>query len=178
MNADTNPGRLSGLSPADARREQTRLARNVVTEDDFGPVRTVAGTDVGFEAQGSITRAAVVLLSWPELALLDWRVARLPTEFPYIPGLLSFRELPAVLQALKSLETRPDLILCDGQGIAHPRRLGIASHLGVLTGYPTIGVAKSRLTGCHGTVPEDKGQWEPLVDRGNGATGDPPTPVG
>jgi deoxyribonuclease V len=92
--------------------------------------------------------------------------ACLPTRFPYIPGLLSFRELPAVLKALEQLPRLPDLILCDGQGIAHPRRLGIASHLGVLLDHPTIGVGKTRLVGHHDPVPDQRGAWVPLVDRG------------
>jgi deoxyribonuclease V len=91
---------------------------------------------------------------------------RQPTVFPYVPGLLSFREVPAVLAALAQLKTEPDVILCDGQGIAHPRRLGIASHLGLLCDRPTVGVAKSRLVGTHAEVPSDKGTWVPLMDRG------------
>ena len=93
-------------------------------------------------------------------------ISRCPTRFPYVPGYLSFRELPAVLEALDRLATPPDLILCDGQGLAHPRRFGLACHLGVLTDIPCIGVAKSRLIGSHDAVPPDKGRWVPLVDRG------------
>ncbi|HEY9147853.1 MAG TPA: deoxyribonuclease V, partial [Gammaproteobacteria bacterium] len=92
--------------------------------------------------------------------------AREPTRFPYVPGLLSFREVPAVLAALEQLSALPDLLLCDGQGIAPPRRLGIASHLGVLLDLPTIGVAKSRLVGEHAEPGEEKGAWQPLTDKG------------
>jgi deoxyribonuclease V len=95
----------------------------------------------------------VSVLSWPELAPLEDAVARRPTSFPYVPGLLSFRELPAVLEALASLAALPDLLFCDGQGIAHPRRFGIAAHLGVLTDLPAIGVGNTRLLGEHDEVP-------------------------
>lgn len=130
------------------------------------PVTHVAGVDAGFETEGTVTRAAVVVLAFPTLTLVDHSLVRCPTTFPYIPGLLSFRELPAVLEALRNLTTIPDLILCDGQGIAHPRRFGIASHLGVMLDRPTIGVAKSRLIGTHGEVAAEKGTWQPLMDKG------------
>lgn len=154
------------VSPAEARAIQEQLRTQVLLEDAAGPVRRVAGVDVGFEEGGKITRAAVVVLKFPELSLLEQAIARLPTSFPYVPGLLSFREMPAVLAALEQLERLPDLLLCDGQGIAHPRRLGIASHLGVVTGLPAIGVAKKRLLGEHAPVPEAKGEWTPLRHAG------------
>jgi len=144
---------------------QQQLRSQVRTEDDLGPVSRVAGVDVGFEAGGAVTRAAVAVLRWPELDLQDQAIARRPTAFPYIPGLLSFREVPAILDALQQLTTPPDLLLCDGQGLAHPRRFGIACHLGLLVDIPSIGVAKSRLVGHHAPVPEERGAWEPLVDR-------------
>lgn len=143
---------------------QNRLRERVVLEDDLGPVRRVAGVDVGFEDGGRVTRAAVVVLDPDDLQPLDWSLVRRPTRFPYVPGLLSFREVPAVLDALDGLDAPPDLILCDGQGTAHPRRMGIACHLGLVSGLPTVGVAKSRLTGRHGPVPEGKGEWTPLCD--------------
>ena len=155
------------LTPRQAMALQKRLARQVIIEDRFHPVSTIAGTDVGFEDNGAITRAAVAVLSYPGLELLDWAIARRPTTLPYIPGLLSFRELPAVIDALDKISTTPDLTLCDGQGIAHPRRLGIASHLGVLTGLATIGVGKSRLLGTHAEVGEQKGSWVALEDNGD-----------
>ncbi len=145
---------------------QQQLRSRVLKADQLGTVRQVAGVDVGFEAGGSVTRAAVAVLSWPELQLQAQAIARRPTTFPYIPGLLSFREAPALLDALGQLATMPDLFLCDGQGIAHPRRFGIACHLGLLTDTPTIGVAKSLLVGRHSEVPEQRGAWEPLVHRG------------
>jgi deoxyribonuclease V len=120
--------------------------------------------DVGFEDTGNTTRAAVVVLSYPRLELVESAVAQRPTSFPYVPGLLSFRELPALLDAFAKLSAFPDLILCDGQGIAHPRRLGIATHLGLLLDIPSIGVGKTRLWGRYGKVPEGRGAWTPLRD--------------
>lgn len=154
------------LSPADAIQLQKQLAKQVVTQDQYGNIDFVAGVDVGFEDSNQITRAAVAVLSYPKLELVEYAIARRPTEFPYIPGLLSFREIPAVLDALNRLQQLPELILCDGQGIAHPRRLGIASHLGLITGLPTIGVGKSRLIGRHAEIPLEKGHWTALVDKG------------
>lgn len=153
------------VTPTEARAIQQRLRGEVITEDRLGEVRTVAGVDVGFEEGGRTTRAAVVVLNLEDLRPVAQALVRRPTSFPYVPGLLSFREIPAVLDALERLESPPDLLLCDGQGIAHPRRLGIASHLGVLTDIPSIGVAKSRLIGTHDEPPEHKGAWVPLYDR-------------
>lgn len=144
---------------------QLQLAPQVIRDGSVQP-RLVAGVDVGFEESNTITRAAVAVLAFPELSLVAAEVARLPTTFPYVPGLLSFRELPTVLLALEQLSMTPDLILCDGQGLAHPRRFGIACHLGVLTGLPTIGVGKSRLLGVHEQPGEEKGSWTPLQDKG------------
>jgi deoxyribonuclease V len=152
------------LTPKEAMALQSRLAAKVVRRDDFGPVVRVAGVDVGFEDGGATTRAAVAVLGYPALRLEASAIARLPTCFPYVPGLLSFREVPAVLAALERLDAPPDLLLCDGQGVAHPRRLGIASHLGLLLDIPSIGVAKSRLIGTHDEVPECRGAWVPLKD--------------
>ena len=154
------------VSTAQAREIQERLRGRVVTSDDLAAVSLVAGVDVGFEQAGTVTRAAAVTLSYPDLELVDHAIVRRPTGFPYVPGLLSFRECPAALDALSALKHSPDLILCDGQGIAHPRRFGLASHIGVLTGLPTIGVAKTRLTGTHDPVPDEKGAWVPLMDNG------------
>lgn len=155
------------VTPAEAVEIQRRLADAVVRHDDLGQVRFVAGVDVGFEQNNRVTRAAVAILRFPELTLHEQALARLPTSFPYIPGLLSFREGPAILQALRKLQQRPDLLLFDGQGLAHPRRLGIASHIGVLVDIPSIGVAKSRLSGRPRTpLDEEKGAWEPLWDGG------------
>jgi len=154
------------LSPAEAVALQRELAPQVLREDRLGAVRRVAGIDVGFEAGGQVSRAAVAVLDFPSLALVEQAVARLPTSFPYIPGLLSFRETPAVLAALAQLAAPPDLILYDGQGLAHPRRFGIASHVGLLSQIPTIGVAKTRLTGRFEPPGVERGAWSPLEDKG------------
>lgn len=153
------------LTPAEAIALQKELAASITTTDQLGEVRLVAGIDVGFEEGNTVTRAAVVVLTFPTLELVEQVVARRSTSFPYVPGLLSFREGPAILDAFAGLQATPDLLLFDGQGLAHPRRFGIACHMGVLTGLPSIGVAKSRLTGRPlGALPEKKGAWLPLID--------------
>lgn len=156
------PAHSWNLSPAEAIALQQILRERLILNDQLGIVRRIAGVDVGFEAGGAITRAAVAVLHYPELDVLEIATARRPTTFPYIPGLLSFRELPAVLDALEQLREPPDLLLCDGQGIAHPRRFGIASHLGLLTDIPSIGVAKTRLYGTHDEPPNQRGAWTSL----------------
>ena len=115
---------------------------------------------------GRVTRAAVAVLEYPGLALVEQVVVRVATTFPYVPGLLSFREAPAVLAAFERVRIAPDLILYDGQGIAHPRRFGIASHVGLLLDCPSIGVAKSRLVGAHRMPATRRGAWTPLRDAG------------
>jgi deoxyribonuclease V len=155
------------VTPAEATNIQNRLRGLVRTDDDLPPeIRRIAGVDVGFEENGTVTRAAVAVLDFPSLALIESAIARRPTEFPYIPGLLSFREIPALIEALEKLSALPELTLVDGQGYAHPRRLGIACHLGVLTGLPTIGVGKTRLVGKHEDPPDQRGTWAPLIDKG------------
>ncbi|BAY15352.1 endonuclease V [Anabaenopsis circularis NIES-21] len=146
---------------------QESLSQQVITEDQLRePISYVAGVDMGFTADGTISRAAVAVLSFPDLQVVETTLAHRPTSFPYIPGFLSFREIPAVLDALEKIQTVPDIILCDGQGIAHPRRFGIASHLGVILDMPTIGVAKSLLIGKHQELPETRGSWQPLIHKG------------
>ncbi|MFA5628216.1 MAG: deoxyribonuclease V [Thiohalomonadaceae bacterium] len=152
------------VTPAAARALQQELRGRVVLADRLGKPGCVAGIDVGLEEKNTIARAAVVVLSFPQLELIESSIARQPVQFPYIPGLLSFREIPVILAALDGLRERPDLLLCDGQGIAHPRRFGIASHLGVLYDIPAIGVGKSRLLGSHAQVPDQRGAWMPLRD--------------
>jgi deoxyribonuclease V len=154
------------VTPKEAVALQRALRDRVVRADRVGRVRHVCGIDVGFEDDGRITRAAVVVLAFPSLEPVEQAIARRPTGFPYVPGLLSFREIPAVLEALARLRIRPDLLLCDGQGIAHPRRCGLASHTGLATGLPSIGVAKTRLVGEHREPRQRRGAWAPLIDGG------------
>ena len=129
------------LSPAEARALQLALAARTELADRFGAIALVAGIDIGFEQAGKITRAAVAVLRLADLQTVECQIVRRPTAFPYIPGLLSFREIPAAVDALATLVTTPDLLLCDGQGFAHPRRFGLACHLGWLLDVPCIGVA-------------------------------------
>lgn len=135
-------------------------------EDDFGTVRLIAGVDVGYDMQLNMGRASIVLMDVKSLQPVATSLAFLQVTFPYISGLLSFREIPVILKALAGLPHTPDLLMVDGQGIAHPRRLGIAAHLGVVTGLPAIGVAKSLLTGKFVEPGVMKGDVSPLMDRG------------
>jgi len=153
------------VTPQEAVVIQNDLRGKIIMEDNFGRINFVAGVDVGFEDNGRITRAAIAVLEYPSLALHEVSVARCKTSFPYVPGLLSFRELPAVLKALEKLKRLPDMLLCDGQGYAHPRRFGIACHLGLLADLPAIGVGKTRLLGTHDTVANTRGAWQPLLDK-------------
>ncbi len=158
------------LSPGEAVRVQRTLAARVTLTDDAGPVRYISGVDV---AAGSRfrpdrpARAAVVTVRWPELTPVEQVVMNVEIRFPYIPGLLSFREIPALLPVLERMRYRPDLLIVDGQGIAHPRRLGLAAHLGVLLDVPAIGCAKSRLIGTlQGDLGDVRGAAMPLQDGG------------
>jgi deoxyribonuclease V len=152
------------LSVAEAKVLQTQLAEKVVLETTFDPaaVRLVAGVDVSF--RGGIARAAVVVLRLPDLEPVDYALGEAPATFPYVPGLLTFREGPSVLVALDRLGSWPDLLIFDGHGLAHPRRIGLASHMGVILGQPSIGCAKSRLTGTHDEPGDAVGDWVPLCD--------------
>ena len=156
------------LDAAEARALQRQLAGQVLREDRFGEIRTVAGVDLGFPKapDGTVLgRAAVVVLRLPDLDLVEERVVEQPVTFPYIPGLLSFREAPVGLAAIGSLKLLPGLLLVDGHGLAHPRRFGIACHLGLLLDLPTIGCAKSILVGQAEEPGPDPGDWTPLVHR-------------
>jgi len=152
------------VSPTEARQLQERLRGRVVNKDKLGVVHEVAGVDAHYCA-GNVW-AAVVVVSLPNLATVGSTLVHRQLTFPYVPGLLSIREAPAIIAALDRLSVRPDLLLVDGQGLAHPRRFGLACHLGVLTDIPTIGVAKSRLVGTYEEPNIERGAWSPLTDRG------------
>lgn len=151
------------LAPADAVALQRRLAERVVLAPLRG-VRRVLGLDCAFEPEQVLAVGVVWDLECRQI--IETRGARRPLTFPYVPGLLSFRELPVLIRVMRQLASPVDAVLCDGQGIAHPRRLGIASHLGVITGLPVVGCAKSRLVGEHDAVPLERGARRALMDRG------------
>lgn len=153
-------------SPAAAREVQERLRDAVVAEDRFGAIRHVAGLDVHYAPKTELTWGAAAVVARPHLELQESALACRPTRMPYVPGFLSFREAPAMLAALDVLSAKPDLLLIDGQGLAHPRRLGLACHVGVLADIPTIGVAKSRLTGVYEEPGLERGSRSPLLHHG------------
>jgi deoxyribonuclease V len=163
-----------------ARRIQEGLRAKWVGRDRLGDIQTVAGLDAAFVLRGSQAFkagnrwtalreanraiAAVVVYKYPEMEELERADAEVRLEFPYVPGFLSFREIPALLAALEKLRRMPDLLFCDGQGYAHPRRMGLATHLGIALDRPTIGCAKSILIGTHGALGSEAGAWAPMMD--------------
>ncbi len=154
------------VSLEEAIRLQQALAAQVITDQPLPltSVRLVAGIDVS--VKDDISRAAVVVVRFPALDVVERVMAERPTTFPYVPGLLSFREGAVILDALRRLESTPDVLLVDGQGTIHPRRIGIACHIGLFLDAPTIGCAKSLLVGHHAPLPPERGAWVPLRDRG------------
>lgn len=156
------------VSVAEAREWQERLRAQVRCDValDPGKVRLVAGTDISYLRERRLALGAAVLMSYPDLEVLEVGTSCVEVDFPYVPGLLSFRELPALIPALEGLGFRPDVVFVDGQGIAHPRGCGLASHLGVVTGLPTIGCAKSRLLGEAREPGSRVGDWTPLMYEG------------
>jgi len=152
---------------AEARRLQERLRSEVRIEPlDLSRLRRVAAADVTFLAEKEIVAAAVVVVDLQSGEIVEERTAVVRTEFPYVPGYLSFREGPAIIAAWGTLRSPPDAVLFDGQGIAHPRRFGIASHVGVLLDVPSVGCAKSRLVGEHDEPGMEKGDFAPLRHEG------------
>ncbi len=151
------------VTPAEAIRIQKALGERVDLSSLDSTVKIIAGADVSLERFGDELFAGIILLSYPDLRPLGHAVHKMKVTFPYIPGLLSFREIPGLMKCLEKLKVRPDLIMVDGQGIAHPRRLGIATHLGILSGIPTVGCAKSVLFGVH-SEPRVVGDASPLAD--------------
>jgi deoxyribonuclease V len=150
------------VSPAEATAIQQRLRDKVSQETGFAQVHTVAGVDVS--VKDDVAKAAVVVLDYPDLTPIDKSTAEQPVQFPYIPGLLAFREGPVVLRALEELFTEPDLFIFDAQGLAHPRRMGLATHIGLIVDRPSIGCAKSRLCGTHHEPGPKRGAYAHLRD--------------
>ena len=162
-------GDVTGAWPAsiaEARAVQESLRGQVLVGEGRREVRTVAGVDVHVAPATGLTWAAIAVVELATLELRGSALAAVPTGFPYVPGFLSFREIPAAIAALRLLALPPDLLMVDGHGIAHPRRLGIAAHLGVLTGLPSIGVAKSRLVGRHDEPGAERGSRTVLSHKG------------
>lgn len=167
------------VTTAEARQIQERLRGRWEGSDRLGPIRTVAGLDAAFVLRGSqafrprhsrasrdANRAigAVVLFRYPEMIELERSSAEVPLKFPYVPGFLSFREIPALLAALGGLREMPDLLFSDGQGYAHPRRMGLATHLGIILDLPSVGCAKSLLVGEHSAPGRQQGEWSEIRD--------------
>jgi deoxyribonuclease V len=154
------------LSPKEAIAVQRELASLVVCRGGPGRVRRVAGVDISVDRIEKRGTGAVVVLSYPELEVVETALAEAPLTFPYVPGLLSFRETPVLREAFRKIVGPIDLLLVDGQGYAHPRRFGIACHLGLLLDVPAIGCAKSRLLGEHAEPAAAAGSRSDLIDRG------------
>lgn len=152
------------VTPREAIRIQSRLRSQIELTDRLPTVRRVAGADMAFDLGANRAIAGVVVYSFPEMKEIERLWGETKITFPYVPGLLSFRETPALLKVFARVKNAPDLIFCDGHGYAHPRRFGITSHLGLVLGIPTIGCAKSLLIGTHGPLPLAAGTWIPLRD--------------
>lgn len=153
------------LTPRDAIRLQERLRSKVVQEDRFGDIRTIAGADLAFNPATGMAVAGVIVYRFPELEEIERRFAWRRLEFPYVPGLLSFREIPILRAAFALLENEPDLLMIDGHGRAHPRRFGIACHVGVLFDKPSIGCAKSILVGEYSGLRARAGSTASLIHK-------------
>ncbi len=151
------------LSPQEAVSLQRTLCERVILQPLPDHFEVLGAADAGYVPSIKKMVAVMVTFQWPGLTLLETAQSTFPIEFPYIPGLLSFREVPPLLKAFEALERKPDVILCDGQGIAHPRKLGLASHLGICLNLPTVGCAKKKLCGDHRTLSLVRGQHEPLM---------------
>lgn len=154
------------VRPAEAIRIQEKLRRHLEVGAYRGPIETIAGVDVSYDKRSPLVYAAAIVMRLADRRILETATATKKATFPYIPGLLSFREVPAALDAFKRLRRRPDCLLCDGQGIAHPRRFGLACHLGLLLDVPSIGCAKSLLVGAYRPPGQKRGSVRNLYDKG------------
>ena len=152
------------INVAQAKQVQREWSIQVSTKNEFINYHSIAGVDISVANSNKTACAAIVTLNYPRLDIIEVKTAEGNLTFPYIPGLLSFREIPLIFAAYQKLLTKPDLLLVDGQGIAHPRRFGLASHLGVLLNIPSIGCAKSRLCGHHKPLPIERNAHVELID--------------
>jgi len=149
--------------PAEAIALQQEMRSRIELKNGFKEIKYICGVDCSYDLRTNISRAVLCVFSYPELELVESVMAHLPTDFPYVPGLLSFREIPVILEAFKVLQTTPDVLMVDGMGIAHPRRMGIASHLGLYLDIPSIGVGKSLLCGKYEMPGSHKGDRSDLI---------------
>ena len=156
------------VSIPEARKIQAELREALVAQPLPEHIRTVAGADVSFNKFEKDVYAGIIVLSYPDLVPIEHAVVKMEVNFPYVPGFLSFREIPPLLACWEKLKTKPDVIVVDGHGIAHPRRLGIAAHFGLMVGKPTIGAAKNMLYGYNDPVPETPGLYSYIIDQKNG----------
>jgi len=154
------------VTPRQAIAIQHKLRDKIKTFDNFKSLKTIAGVDVGFVKEKNLSCASLVIFSYPDMKIIDVITSSEPINFPYIPTLLAFREVPVVLSCFQKLEILPDLLILDGQGYAHPRRMGLACHVGVLLNIPTIGCAKSRLVGEFSMPDKNRGSYSYLYDKG------------
>lgn len=152
------------LSEMEAVELQRELAKKVITEDGLDPIHHVAGVDVAYSKNNDTLIAAIVVLELDSLKIVESVVIEDTVQFPYIPGLFSFRELPPIIKAFEKIKTTPQLVVCDGQGLAHPRRFGLACHLGILYDIPTIGCGKTKLSGNFTEPDQHRGAQSPLID--------------
>lgn len=154
------------VTPQEAARIQAELRPLVRAEDDFGEIRLVAGADLSFHKAEGLCRAAMVVMSFPDLVVVEEASVQEEVTFPYVPGLLAFREAPAIIHAFEKLRNKPDLLILDGHGYAHPRRFGVTCHLGLVLNVPAIGCAKSRLIGACEEPGAEAGSHSPLTHEG------------
>lgn len=161
-----DPSGYEHLTPAEAINYQNDLRNRIQIRELHKPIKTIAGADISFNKNSELLYAGIVMFSYPDMQVIATSTAISHTSFPYISGLLAFREVPALFSAWNNLYTKPDVLVLDGQGIAHERRMGIATHFGLLTGVPTIGSAKSRLYGRHEEPADKIFAQSPMYDKG------------
>ncbi|MEK7833350.1 MAG: deoxyribonuclease V [Acidobacteriota bacterium] len=153
------------LTPKEAVTAQKEWRSLVRIEPLTREVKTIAGADISFSKFSEVIYSGIVVLSLPDLRIVETASVRSTAKFPYVPGLLSFRETPSFMECWEKLKTKPDVLMLDGQGLAHPRRFGIACHIGLILDLPTIGCAKSILVGTHGELDLEAGSRVPLIDK-------------